>query len=147
MKRNSHILFSIAFSTISILTTPAQAGKINKCTDASGKVTYSDKACASNVKAQNINGAPTLTPEQQRDAKLRYLNEQIQYRKSIMRDREEEAALQRKIAAQEAKEKKCALQKIEVDRQRADAANYPYDTWWRNRANAAAKEYQVECSN
>jgi hypothetical protein len=150
MKRISRLLISNLFATLILAVLPNQsalAAPITKCIDAAGKVTYTDTQCPTKEKTQSVSGPPTLTKSQARDAQIRYYKEQSAFERSKANDIRKAIERDKHIAAAEAHEKDCALKKIESDRQRADANQHPLDTWWRNRAIATEREYQVLCSN
>jgi hypothetical protein len=135
-------------SCILMLISPSLlAAPINKCVDSSGKITYSDAPCPIKAKTQVVQESPKLTEQQQKDAKLRYYNDLKRANESDLRQLKADMQRQKVIAAAEQHDRECALKKIEADRRMADAASHPYDTWWRNRAVAASREYQLDCNN
>lgn len=137
----------------------ASAAQQMKCVDGSGIVVYTDgNSCAEALRAAR---PPKSAQELSREkAKENYEEEMSKLKyESMMRKQKSADYLhkkkmdqewQEKVRAQELeerREKECQLKRIEADRQRADADANSSDAWWRNRAVAAEREYQVECGN
>lgn len=142
--QNKLILLS-SLSCLLFAPNASHSAPINKCTDASGKITYSDSPCPSSNKAAAVKTNPKPTIAQELDAKLRQQQELSRAAQGDLRIAKEDLARQRRLQAIEEKERKCALMKIEVDRRMNNAAYYGNDPWWRNQAVASAREYKVEC--
>jgi hypothetical protein len=132
---------------------PATAGQPMKCVDGSGRVVYTEEPSC----AEALRSVPKTN---EMIAKERLQKAQQELQQSLERNKTNRLIQQQKLAAErENRERQrrieedvrdqqaCALKKIELDRQWADAASYPYDSWWRNRAVATQREYALECGH
>jgi hypothetical protein len=136
-----------------LFTNQALAAQPMKCADGSGRVVYTEESsCAEALRS--------LPKTNEMIAKERLQKAQQELQQVIERNKTNRLIQQQKLAAErENRERQrrieedvrdqraCELKKIELDSQKADAASYPYDSWWSNRAVATQREYALECGH
>lgn len=130
---------------------PAIAGQPMKCVDGSGRVVYTEESsCAEALRSlPKTNEMIAKERLQKAQQELQQVIESNKTNRLIQQQKlaaeRENRERQRRIEEDVRDQRACELKKIELDRQRADAASYPYDSWWRNRAVATQREYALEC--
>jgi hypothetical protein len=134
-----------------LFTNQALAAQPMKCSDGSGRVVYTeDSSCAEALRSvPKTNEMIAKERLQKAQQELQQSLERSKAKRLIqeqqLTSQRNERERQRRIEQDVRDQRACELKKIELDRQKADAASYPYDSWWRNRAVATQREYALEC--